>query len=151
MQVLTLQDLPPGDLKLVQEAKNATNQSYAPYSDFHVGSALQLRSGEIITGSNQENASYPVCICGERLAILSAQHRYPGIPIETVAIVARKGEHGWTEKPVSPCGVCRQTISEVSLRQEKSIRLILIGQEEFWIIDRLDEILPASFNKSDLL
>jgi len=150
MQVLQEENLSSEDLELVTKAREATSQSYAPYSEYHVGAALRLENNHIITGSNQENASYPVCLCGERLAILYAQHNYPDLKIDTVAIVARKKEE-WSPTPVSPCGVCRQTIGEVSFRQQQDIRLILIGAQEIWILDRLEQVLPSSFNKSHLL
>ncbi len=76
--VMNLDDLNKHDNKLIHSALGALPHAYAPYSNFYVASAVLLKNGEIICGTNQENASYPLCLCAERLAILSAKSRYPG-------------------------------------------------------------------------
>ena len=95
------------DRQLIDAARQATERSYAPYSHFHVGAALLLENGEIITGCNQENAAFPVTICAERNALFTAGNLYPDVKIEAIAIAARNAQ-GFLSHPISPCGSCRQ-------------------------------------------
>ncbi len=89
---------------LVQIAIAATHQAYAPYSEFYVGCALQMGTGEVISGSNQENAAYPSGLCAERTAIYHTGHTHPHGTITHIAIAARS--HKWdTQNPVVP--VCK--------------------------------------------
>lgn len=99
----------PGDLrkKLEQSAAEVMKNAHAPYSNFRVGSAILLTSGEIFTGCNVENASYGMTNCAERTAIFSAVAQLgPKIEIQAVAVTNDKGV------PCSPCGACRQVIYE---------------------------------------
>lgn len=138
------------DKKLVDKAMNMTDFAYAPYSNFYVGAALVLTNGVILGGSNQENASYPLCMCGERVALYNAAANYPGVEIDTLAIVARNPEHP-VDKPISPCGACRQVIAEFQKRQEKRIRIILKGEiGKVYIVKDMNALLPYSFDDSFL-
>src|SRR5690349_20024606 len=83
------EELNPEEKKLIMEAKQVMHDAYAPYSHFHVGAAILLDNGQIIKGSNQENASYPLVLCAERVAIYSASATFPGIPVKAVAISAK--------------------------------------------------------------
>ena len=96
---------------LLDAARQATTNAYAPYSKFLVAAAARLDSGEIICGTNQENASYPAGICAERvlLSAIASQHR--GAVITTIAI-SYQNQNGPSEKPISPCGICRQSLLE---------------------------------------
>src|SRR3954463_8926220 len=102
-------ELNKDDAQLLHEAKTATNNAYAPYSNFFVGAAAKLKNGTIITGSNQENASFPVGICAERVLLSSVSSQCPAEIIDTIA-VSYDNRNGESNKPISPCGVCRQTL-----------------------------------------
>jgi cytidine deaminase len=138
------------DKKLIEKAREATDKAYAPYSEFHVGAVALLKNGELVNGTNQENASYPVSICAERTLLSSAAMLHTDIPIDTMAI-AYHNLNGKSDKPVSPCGMCRQALHEYSQRTHNPIRLILGGMEgKVFIIDHSDFLLPLSFGGDDL-
>lgn len=88
---------------LLQKAEEAAKNAYAPYSLFHVGAALLLENGIIVTGNNQENVAYPSGLCAERVAIYSAGAQYPDIKIKAIGIFARS-ENYTVDNPISPCG-----------------------------------------------
>ena len=131
--------------KLINTAKEATNGSYSPYSGFSVGAAVLLQDGTVVTGSNQENASYPSGLCAERVALFSAGSAFPDKAVTAIAIAARtKGS--FTNIPVTPCGACRQVIAEVASRYGCRIRIILFGTD--YCLDFTDgatDLLPFSF------
>jgi len=144
-------ELSPDDLGLLLKARAVTAKAYAPYSRFLVGAVAQLQDGSTAEGTNQENASYPVGICAERVLLGSIAMSHPGMPVQTMAI-AYHNVDGDSSKPVSPCGMCRQAIAEYEARTENSIRLILSGMEgAVYIIKRAGELLPMSFGSKDLL
>ena len=87
---------------LLQAAMDATTQSYSPYSHFRVGAAVLLCSGQIITGSNQENSAFPVTLCAERVALFSACHQHSDAPVSAIALAAQDA-NGFTVRPVTPC------------------------------------------------
>src|SRR5262245_49852675 len=116
------------DAWLLNEARQITEQAYAPYSNFHVGAVAILENGEIVAGTNQENASYPVGICAERVLLGSAATIHPGISIKSMA-VSYKSKETDSDHPISPCGMCRQALLEYETRSKNQIRLILSGQE----------------------
>ena len=82
---------------VVEAAKKATSGSYSPYSHFKVGAALLLDNGQIITGSNQENAAYPSGLCAERTALFYAGANYPDVPVRKLAIISRQGDDFGTQ------------------------------------------------------
>ena len=138
------------DADLLRTAYQATDKSYAPYSQFHVGAAVILANREILSGSNQENASYPVGICAERVLLSAASSVYPKVPILTMAISYRNAE-GKSNKPISPCGICRQTLVEYESILHHPIRLILGGMEgKIYIIKDAQSLLPFSFSGEDM-
>lgn len=137
------------DKLLIIAAKQATDNSYAPYSHFHVGCAIFLENGTIVKGSNMENASYPCGICAERAALSSANSNYPNITINTIAIAAEK-DGKFTTEPLPPCGLCRQSLLEAEKRQNTPIRLILYGACHSFIINSITDLLPLHFDKKDL-
>ncbi len=142
--------LPKEDAALLAEAIEATNIAYAPYSRFKVGAAALLINGKTILGSNQENASYPVGICAERVLLSAASSVYPGIAIKTMAIACISQE-GKSDKPISPCGICRQTLVEYERLLKHPIRLVLGGKEgKIYVIKESDSLLPFSFSGEDL-
>ena len=143
-------ELNEADKTLLLEARNATEAAYAPYSNFFVGAVAQMANGERVSGTNQENASYPVGICAERVLISVAATKYPGIGIETLAI-SYHNKNGDSNRPISPCGICRQTLAEYEERTQHSIRVILGGMSgEVYILQKAGELLPLTFMSGDL-
>ena len=137
-------ELPQEDRELIELAKGATGHSYSPYSHFQVGAALRLADGTIVTGSNQENASYPLGLCAERTAIFHAQHTYPEQPITAIAIAAFANGHFYPE-PISPCGACRQVMLEVEDRYKQPIRVLLYGSDGTHVVESVKDLLPFQF------
>lgn len=143
-------DLEPNDILLLEKAKEAAKQAYAPYSGFRVGAALRLNDKQIITGNNQENAAYPSGLCAERVAIFSASALYPGSVIESIVITVDTDQQKVTE-PVPPCGACRQVIAEYEKKQGKKIRVTFAGETGKIIqVDSIESLLPLSFNSNNL-
>ncbi|MEE9437527.1 MAG: cytidine deaminase [Saprospiraceae bacterium] len=136
--------------KVMTKAISMLDSAYAPYSKFYVGGAAMTESGNVYGGCNQENASYPLCICGERVALFNAGANEPTTPIKILAIVCHNPKV-IIETPVSPCGACRQVISEFELRHNSKIKILLKGDSD--IIYKLNsgqDLLPMSFNSSYL-
>ena len=149
-EYLSIEELATEDLDLVQRARKAAKVAYAPYSNFHVGAAILLENGKIVIGSNQENAAYPSGLCAERVAIFSASTQYPGIAVKTLAITARSANFT-IDTPITPCGSCRQVLSEYEHLYKKPIKIILTGETgKVFIIDKVEDILPLSFKSGDL-
>ena len=137
---------------LLEKAKIAAQDAYAPYSNFKVGAAVLLDDGKdtIVLGSNQENASYPVGLCAERVAIYSAVTQYPRTPIKRIAITIISVNKDIV-KPISPCGACRQVIYETELRGQQDIELILQGDlGDIYVLPTVKGILPLMFDSSFL-
>lgn len=138
------------DAWLLNEAREVTAAAYAPYSNFNVGAVAKLANGEIVAGTNQENASYPVGICAERVLLASAASLYPNIAIDTIAI-SYDNTRGESSHPISPCGMCRQSLVEYEERVKQPIRLILSGLDgKVFIIEKANALLPLSFGSVDL-
>ena len=143
-------DLSSEDRLLIDAARKVTEKAYAPYSNFQVGAVAKLKNGETISGTNQENASYPVGICAERVLLASAAMLHTNIPVETMAI-AYHNLNGESDHPVSPCGMCRQYIAEYETRMKQPIRLILSGMNgKVFIVEKAGQLLPLSFGGEDL-
>ncbi len=138
-------ELSPVLSQLLDKARNITAQAYAPYSNFFVGAAAILENGAIVTGTNQENASYPVGICAERVLLGNAATLYPGIAIKTIAI-SYKSNKEEDKVPISPCGMCRQALLEYEGRTGSPIQILLSGQQgEVWLIHQSNQLLPFAF------
>ena len=144
MQLCQFEELTEAQQHLVKMACEATQNSYSPYSKFRVGSALRMADGTITIGANQENASYPVGLCGERVALFTAQAQHPDQPVVSIAIAARN-ENGFLEQPVSPCGMCRQAIMEVEDRYKQPIEILLYGTEGTLVVKSISDLLPLYF------
>ena len=145
-----VEELREEDAFLLNGAKAVTRDAYAPYSHFRVGAAARLQNGEIISGTNQENASFPAGICAERTLLSIASVRYPGIPIDTLAI-SYDNENGPSDRPISPCGICRQSLQEFEQRTGRPVRLVLGGQEgKIFVIPRASLLLPLAFTSEEL-
>lgn len=136
--------LPVDDQTLLRFAIEASRHAYAPYSQFYVGAAVRLTNGLLIPGSNQENASYPLCLCAERVAIAAASpHEHA---IEALAVMARNPRSPLTQ-PISPCGACRQVILESEIRFQQTIKIILYGETgEVYVVNSAKSLLPLGFD-----
>jgi cytidine deaminase len=146
-----ISELSTEDALLLSKAREVTTVAYAPYSRFHVGACALLTNGELVTGTNQENASYPVGICAERVLLSAASSVHPNTPITTMAISYFNHNTQVSNRPLSPCGMCRQALSEFENRFNRPIRIILGGLEgKIYILDTAQHLLPLSFSGSDL-
>jgi len=135
--------------KLIEKAKLATKDAYAPYSGFQVGAAVLLVNGEIVTGNNQENAAYPSGLCAERVATFAANSQYPDVAVDAIAIAAyHNGEY--TDTPCCPCGSCRQTLTEVESRYGQLVKVIMYGKSKIYEVASAGDLLPLSFGKESL-
>lgn len=148
----SINDLPESDSKLLAKARKTAETAYAPYSHFYVGAAAILKNGKTVTGTNQENASYPVGICAERALLSSASALFPEVPVETMAISYHNhNTNANSDRPISPCGMCRQSLLEYEGRWNNPIRLILSGIEgKVFVISTASHLLPLSFTSKDL-
>ena len=145
-----LEELPKEVVFLMQKAVEARDNAYAPYSNFNVGAAILLDNGEIITGSNQENASYPSGLCAERTAIYYAGSQFPNTKIVKMAISATSKTKP-TTSPIPPCGACRQAIAEYEIKQETPIEIYFMGETGAIAKSAsLANLLPLVFDKSVL-
>jgi cytidine deaminase len=146
----SMEELEARDADLLKKAIEISRQAYAPYSHFHVGAVARLITGEFIHGTNQENASYPVGICAERVLLASASTIFPDVAIESIAISYHSKEVK-SDHPVAPCGMCRQSLHEYEGRMKHPIRLILGGAEgKIYVIPTVSYLLPFSFSGTDL-
>lgn len=143
------EELPESDQLLLNEARKVTAQAYAPYSGFHVGAAVLLGNGTIVTGNNQENSAYPSGLCAERVALFYANANYPSSEVKTIAISAAK-DGVLVKEPVKPCGGCRQAMAEAEVRFGSPIRVILDGQDKIMVLQGVESLLPLSFSKKAL-
>jgi len=143
-------ELPEEHQWLLNEAREVTSNAYAPYSKFQVGAVARMANGEVIAGSNQENASFPVGLCAERVLLASISSLYPKIPIDTIAI-SYKSELQKSDHPISPCGICRQSLQEFEGRVHHPVQLILGGMEgPVYVIDSASRLLPLAFTSEEL-
>lgn len=142
-------ELPESYKKLVDEAKRVTNDAYAPYSKFQVGAAVLLENGEIVTGTNQENAAYPSGLCAERVTMFYANSKYPNIAPKALAI-ATFADGDFLDDPITPCGACRQVLLETEVRYGVNIDVLLYGKKGIYKLSSVKMLLPLSFDKSFL-
>jgi cytidine deaminase len=129
----------------IEACKKAADNAWAPYSGFHVGAAVLLDNGEIVSGCNQENEAYPSGLCAERVALFAAHSKYPKSKALCLAVCAQK-DGKFLEQPVSPCGSCRQVISESNTRFGYAMKVILYGTKKIVAIENSNELLPLRFN-----
>jgi len=131
---------------LLQKARQNTANAYAPYSQFYVSAVALLENGKTVAATNQENASYPVSLCAERVLLSAVASQYPNITIKLIAISYRN-INGESKNPISPCGICRQSLSECEERQNAAIKIIMSGMEgEVLVVDSAKLLLPFSFS-----
>jgi|SRR5690554_3596869 len=128
--------------KLYEKALEAYNNSYSPYSKFKVGASILLKDGNIINGCNVENASYGLSNCAERTTLFTAYTKgYRKEDIEKMLVI------GDSDRPVSPCGACRQVLVEL---MNLDCQVILTNLNKEYKTLTVDELLPYSFNNEDL-
>ena len=146
----SIKELEPSAQALLQKAAEARKKAYAPYSKFLVGAALELENGKLISGSNQENASYPSGLCAERTAVYYAGAEFPNQKILRMAIVAGSSITP-TTKPIPPCGACRQALSEYEVKQNTPMKLYFMGTSgQIAVSKSVENILPWIFDKTVL-
>lgn len=145
-----ISELAAQDAELLEKARAVTKQAYAPYSNFYVGAVARMHNGGTVAGTNQENASYPVGICAERVLLGNAATLFPGIGIDTMAI-SYDSESIKSDHPISPCGMCRQALLEYEARTDAPIRLILAGQKgKIYVLHTTSFLLPFAFTGNEL-
>lgn len=143
-------DLPEPVRLLMQRAVEVRKTAYAPYSKFRVGAALQLDNGEVVIGSNQENAAYPSGLCAERVAVFHAGAAHPGAKILTLAISAA-ADSKVVDSPIPPCGACRQSLAEYEMKQGVPMEIYFMGETgKVYKSDSLQNLLPLVFDKDYL-
>ena len=150
IKIYEYEELNHDDRELMDAACEATKRSYAPYSHFSVGAAARLADQTIVTGSNQENAAYPSGLCAERTTLFYANSQHPQQAVKALAIAARTSEGHWTETPISPCGACRQVMTETENRFGKPMKVLLCSAQEVFVIESAKDLLPVSFGSEDL-
>ncbi len=135
---------------LLNKARAVADQAYAPYSHFQVGAIAKLVNGEIVAGTNQENVSFPIGLCAERVLLASVSSIFPKVEIETLAI-SYKGDGVKSDHPIAPCGICRQSLQEFETRTGRLIQLILGGMSgPVYVIDGVGTLLPLAFTSDEL-
>lgn len=144
-----IDELDDSDRQLIEKAIDATNNSYAKYSNFHVGAAVRLANDHIVIGANQENAAFPSGLCAERSAIFAAQSQWPEHAITSLAIAARNAG-GLVREPVTPCGACRQVILEMEDRYNQPVRILLYGTNGVYVINSVKDLMPLCFVDENL-
>ena len=144
-----LSELSESEQTLIERAKLALDRAYAPYSNFLVGCAVQLADDTIVIGNNQENAAYPSGLCAERVALFHVGSNYNGIPITQIAIAA-KGKNMESYAEAGPCGSCRQVMMEYQNKQDTSIELLLLQENEEVLKIKVRDLLPLAFDGSVL-
>lgn len=128
------------DRALVAEAEEATKTANAPYSNFHVGAAVRLKSGRTLHASNFESEVYPAGLCAERSLLFYVEANFANDPIEVLAIASVP-----SERECYPCGQCRQVIVDVERRQKSPIRVIMTGAGTATVVDSAEKLLPFTF------
>ena len=127
---------------LIKKAEEARKLSYSPYSHFAVGAAVLTKDGKVFLGANVENSSYPLCMCAERNALYNAMmNGYQKEDLVALALIAD------TDEPCSPCGACRQVISELLPELAPIYMASLNGKVKE---TNAKELLPFAFSKKDL-
>lgn len=130
--------------ELVDASKDALLLSHSPYSKFKVGCAIRLNDGSIVLGANQENASYPLCLCAEGSTLAAVATQFPTKIITEVSIFVP------LENPASPCGLCRQSFKEYEMRMETKFHYLLASMSQIYTFTGIDTILPLAFCGEDL-
>lgn len=146
----SIESLLPQEKDYMLQAIAVRKKAYAPYSNFQVGAAIVLDNGEVLQGSNQENAAYPSGLCAERVVIYYAGANYPESKITKMFITATPKDRD-SENPIPPCGACRQAIAEYEIKQELPIEIYFMGAKgQIYKSESLKNLLPFMFDKENL-
>lgn len=146
-----LEELNEKDKALCMKAEEALNTSYSPYSKFKVGTALLLKGGKVVLGSNQENVAYPSGLCAERVALFMIGSADPNAVVESMAITA-KTDNFVIEKPVTSCGACLQVMAEVEQKQKQEIEVLFYCiNGEILKVKGIKNLLPFVFVEERLV
>jgi cytidine deaminase len=145
-----VEELEPVLRELVDKAKAMTQNAYCPYSHFHVGAAALLADGQIVAGSNQENAAYPSGLCAERTTLFAANANNPNTPVVALAIACYTQGH-FSKQAISPCGACRQVMLETEHRFATPMKVILYGEDMCYVFNSAADLLPLNFVAESLL
>lgn len=134
------------DEQLLDLARAAATRAYAPYSNFHVGCAVESTDGEIVTGANMENACYRLGICAEQSALTAAQHQFGLSKVARIAVAGGSGDIVCT-----PCGGCRQAILEAAQLSGRDVE-ILCGSGDGSALERhtIGQLIPFAFGPANL-
>lgn len=133
--------------EIQSQLEELLNTAYAPYSHYPVASVVVMANGAVFVGTNQENASFPAGVCAERVAILAAKAAHPATAVDAVYIMTRESKR----MPAAPCGVCRQVLSEVELRQEEAFDLLLMNETSTLLrFKGMQDLLPFRFTMPEV-
>lgn len=135
------------DDELIAAARAAAGHSYSPYSGFAVGASLRFADGRVFTGTNIENAAYGPSVCAERVAVFKAMSEGVRGGLETVAVTGPLGKGGGN--PITPCGVCRQVLTELAQLGGTDPDILCVGDREVRKV-KLTELLPDAFGPASL-
>ncbi|QIK77690.1 cytidine deaminase [Sphingomonas piscis] len=138
--------------ELVAMARDAALKAYAPYSNFHVGCAIESDNGEVVTGANMENACYRLGICAEQSALTTAQHRFGIDKVRRIAVAGglRRDGHLAGTEVCTPCGGCRQAMLEAAHVSGADIEIICAGAAGPFTRHLISELLPHGFGPDNL-
>jgi cytidine deaminase len=132
---------------LIDAARDAARRAYAPYSNFHVGAAIRLTDGRIVTGANVENASYGLSLCAETVAIAKIANEGMLTEVLEVAVIGGTGASA-----VSPCGRCRQMLNEAAQLGKRDFTVHCVSGDGGTIEShKLSWLLPNAFGPADLI
>ncbi|MEY4629423.1 MAG: hypothetical protein RLZZ595_1749, partial [Bacteroidota bacterium] len=146
----SISELAQEDAVLLEKAKALAKTAYAPYSKFRVSAVARMSDGSIVHGTNQENASYPIGLCAERVLLAAASSVAPGLSISTMAITYESDEVD-TSAPVAPCGICRQSLLEFESRFKNDMRILLTGTKgDIYAFSSAAALLPLGFKPQHL-
>lgn len=147
IEALQYDELTASEKSLVDAARSATRGSYAPYSHFSVGAAIELENGVTVSGANQENAAFSSGTCAERSACFYAGANYPGVKFRRIAIAAVGTDGKEIADPIPPCGSCRQSLLEYETLAGHDVPLLLVGRNEILRLRSVKSLLPLSFTE----
>ncbi len=143
-----INELLTDEIELINIAKTSINQPYAPYSKFHVVAVAKLNDGSIIQGVNIENNSYGATICAERTLIANLMLNHANKTLDTLVLTYQNMNTNISDSPITPCGICRQSLAELITMQKKDIKLITTGiNGNIWVFEQLSQLLPFAFDK----
>ena len=142
---LNYEELGSEEKCLVDAARKAAAGAYAPYSHFHVGAAILLDDGTVVTGANQENAAYPSGTCAERSACYYAGANYPGVKFKMIAVTALDKDMKEPSLPTAPRGACRQALLEYETLAGRNVPVLLVGADQIYRLPSVKSLLPLAF------